>query len=224
MPRPVKVHWDKKVRAWRSDVGAVGKNGRRKTVYFREARTGDGATRPLGRSDRLLAEDALRAYLAERERRETTPSTSAIPTAEHLVQLDLAFAEKRVEKRTVEGHAKMLLKWVSFHPEEEAKPYGRRPATALDVEDLEMMLDAWERTDYLATYRARLFQSVRACWRWAGRPRKDRTPRKLMPENTRTASCATRSACSGPRRSPRTSRSSRRAPTGSCSIACGTRA
>lgn len=181
MPREAKVFWDRNAGAWRSDVGAMNEKGRRKPVYFREARAADGSVRSLGRSDRLLADDALRAYLRARERAERGP---VVPTACELVELYLAHAERALEPRTVAGHVDMLSAWIDFVPRKGAAVQGESPANELGAEDLDRMLAAWEARGAGAHYRARLYRSVRACWRWASKVVPDREPRRLIPADT----------------------------------------
>ena len=76
MPRAPSVGWHAGARAWTSAVGEVGKNGRRKPVYFREIPYG-----PRNSANHRRAQDALKAFLdardSRRERGATSRSTSA---------------------------------------------------------------------------------------------------------------------------------------------------
>lgn len=180
MRKPV-VRWDDRARAWRSDVGPHGSNGRRRAVYFREI--------PETPKGERQAAQALAEYLAERDRRETASAESVTnPRVWQVVELYLAHSEATVDEVTFRSHGERLNRWMKEAPGATADASGRvwtdaRLARDLEDTDLSRVAKALTRAGHSPHYVMGIVRSVKACWAWAATRDSDRVPALVVAEN-----------------------------------------
>lgn len=180
MARKPKVRWVERVKAWRCDVGPVGKSGRRTPKYFREIP-------PTAKGERQ-AQEALEAYLKDRDREEAlSAKTLGNPAVVQVVEAYLQHAERSAEPRTLATHAERLGTWMrrapGAIPDEDGILFDPRPARSLKPADLGRVAKAMTEEGMSPHYVAGILASVKACWAWAARHEEDRDPQKLVPED-----------------------------------------
>ena len=175
MARPPGVRWIENTRAWRSDVGPPGRNGRNTPVYFRE----DGRGK-LGPRDRPRAMALLAAYLIDRERATYRAAAMvADPTVTELVQMYLQDRERSTGAKNLRSLVPRLRRWTE-HVGPDGLAIGDRPARSIEASDLQRLIATWTRAGRSVNYVGNVARTVKACWRWAASPVLDRVPTVLL--------------------------------------------
>lgn len=178
MPRPASVRWDVKARAWRSDVGPKGANGRNSSVYFRED---DAGAIPKGEPGRRRASAALLTYLADRDSGRSEPVTRSL-SVEDVAVLYLESIRRERRPKTVSSHAERL-RWVLGHVFGDGSSLAAMRAVDLRPEHVAAAVAAHRARGLSGHSTAGMVRSIRACWTWAARYEPERTPRILLATN-----------------------------------------
>ncbi len=178
MPRPPKCHWSDRERAWRSDVGPRGTNGRRTAVYFRQ----------VGPRDVPGAARALVAYLAERDAREDAEAESL--TNPRLVDLANTYlrharslsGEDARAPRTLATHRERLRRFLKLKDPAGVLLGNRLAASLTDTDGARAL--AKLKADGCGPRRIDgILRSVNAVLNWAASPEPGREPRRIIPAN-----------------------------------------
>ena len=179
MARRAEVRWHEGNKAWRSDVGEVGPNGRRRPVYFRDIPFG-----PKGSPNYRKAQAALDAFLRDRDARKSTVETW---TLGGIAGIYLDWVEARVQAGkakhlTYKGHRAALRKFLREAGADGVR-MADRPARLFTATELANILERWVKDGHKPNYVGRIVGSVQAALNWAADPLPGRDPERLIERN-----------------------------------------
>ncbi|MDR3637900.1 MAG: tyrosine-type recombinase/integrase [Isosphaeraceae bacterium] len=197
MAREANVRWDAHAKAYRSDVGPRGKNGRRTPVYFRTDKDDHPITEsPAGKR---AAAKLLDAYLDKRDEDETALTQSLTnPTVEQLRILWLSHVKRTCTPETYAVSKSAIGQFAAFAHKGIA--YRTRRAATLTTTDLARFLEAKKAARRKPNYLAKLAGVVQAMLNWSADPQPDRTPERLLLAGNPLAGMAAPSVPDSPER------------------------
>jgi integrase len=178
LAREATVRWDKNARAWRSDVGPRGENGRRRPVYFRKDAEGRELleTKAAERAARKLLQD----HLDRRDEDEAATARGlADPSVEQLRLLWLSHVKRTGTIESYRVARSAIGQFARFTHQGGA--YRDRRAAGLTATDLQRYLDARRDEGRKPHYLAKLAGVVQAMLNWAANPHPHRHPERLLP-------------------------------------------
>lgn len=171
MARPVRGWWDAREGKWYVRLGEPSPTtGKRKAVALH-----DEAGQPIRQADLAGKLAAISRLLAGQGK--ARESTAVGPTVAEVSWRYLAWhKEQGSAEATIAGHLYWLKRFAKVRLG--GVKVGDRAAASIAPEDV------WAADGMLGTGRHRgLYLSVMACWAWAARPIRGRTPTRLLPSN-----------------------------------------
>lgn len=171
MPRRPQGWWSERDRRWYARLGEVSPTtGKRRAVALLDE---DGAL--LGPGDQAGVHAAIGRLLKARDSAERE---TVRPSVDTVCRSFVAWhKEQGSATRTIRDHHYWLGRFAAV--ELDGAAIGSREAAAIRPEDL------WAADEQLGPGAHRnLYASVLACWRWASRPMKGRTPARMLATNT----------------------------------------